>query len=371
VSGRFTRRLGLLFAGPLVRRCAFHLRRLTRNVDRSFFTRLFVGLFGFVLVGAVLVTLTEGTDGTEGGAGGFFGKFSDSTYWAVTTVMGSGDSSYVTTWPSYIVSWLLVLFGVAIVAAITGALVGFVIDFLLKEGQGMGAAGYRNHIVVCGWNSTARDLLAELDSDEYDAKIVVIHDAEKNPAGPDAYFVRGDVTDTADLERSGVREAMAMVICPSDASNEADMRSILCSMAIKEIAPLVRVVVEVNNPTHVDHFRRAGADEILVTSRIASRLLARSSLYPGLAELVTDIVSGGEGSELYRVQLPEEYVGLSVDELSAQLRSEHQATLLAVGRDGRAHVNPATDFRLLSGDDAIVVAESLGSLAPLVIDREG
>ncbi len=67
----------------------------------------------------------------------------------------------------YLVSWLLVLFGVAIVATITGALVGFVIDFLLKEGQGMGASGYRDHIVVCGWNATARELINELSTDEY------------------------------------------------------------------------------------------------------------------------------------------------------------------------------------------------------------
>ena len=76
------------------------------------------------------------------------------------------------------------LFGVAIVATITGALVGFLIDFLLKEGQGMGASGYRDHIVVCGWNSTARELIAELDGDDYDRKIVLIHEADKNPAGP-------------------------------------------------------------------------------------------------------------------------------------------------------------------------------------------
>ena len=92
------------------------------------------------------------------------------------------------------------------------------------------------------------------------------------------------------------------------------MRSILCAMAVRAAAPGVRTVVEVNHPGHVEHFKRSGADEVLVTSRIASRLLARSSLYPGLAELVTDIVSG---------------------------------------------------------DDAIVVAESLGTPAPLVIDREG
>jgi voltage-gated potassium channel len=106
-------------------------------------------------------------------------------------------------------------------------------------------------------------------------------------------------------------------------------------------------------------------DEVLVTSRLASRLLARSALYPGLTELVTDIVSGGEGSELYRVALPESYLGLSVDEVSARLRTEHRATLLAISRGTQTVVNPPSDFRLAHGDDALVVAESLGTLAPL------
>ncbi|MCU1538203.1 MAG: Voltage-gated potassium channel [Humibacillus sp.] len=57
-----------------------------------------------------------------------------------------------------------------------------------------------------------------------------------------------------------------------------------------------------------------------MTSTLASRLLARSALYPGLAGLVTDIVSGGEGSELYRVSLPADDVDLSTDELSARLQ---------------------------------------------------
>ena len=234
----------------------------------------------------------------------------------------------------------------------------------------MGAAGYRDHIVVCGWNSTARDLIAELSGDEYEHRIVVIHDSEKNPAGSEAYFVSGDVTSADDLRRAGIEEAMAAVVCPADTSNEADMRSILTVMAIESIAPQVRTVVEVNNPQHVDHFKRANADEIMVTSRISSRLLARSSLYPGLAEIVTDIVSGGEGSELYRVALPDDFIGLSVDELSARLRGEHSATLLAIGRNGHAHVNPGTDFRLAHGDDAVVVAESLGTLAPLKMQKD-
>ena len=105
-----------------------------------------------------------------------------SFYWAGATVLGLGEGGFVTGPFGWAVGWLLGLFGVAIVATITGALVGFVIDFLLKEGQGMGAAGYRDHIVVCGWNATARDLIAELGKDEYGTKVVLLHEVERSPA---------------------------------------------------------------------------------------------------------------------------------------------------------------------------------------------
>ena len=354
--------LRALFAAPLLRRIGFHARRIGGQMDRHFFSSLLTAVIAFVVVAAIVVTLFEPERLTLAG-------FGTSFYWAITTVIGSGDPSYVTSPGGFIVGWLLAFFGVALVAAMTGAVVGFVIDFLLKEGQGMGAAGYTDHIVVCGWNETARDLIEELKGDEFETKVVLLHDAERNPASAGVYFVRGDITSTEDLDRCGIREASSAIVFPSNRTDEADMRSILAVMAIESIAPNVRTVVEANNPMHVPHFRRADADEILVTSRLASRLLARSALYPGLTELVTDIVSGGEGSELYRVALPDHYVGLSIDELSAKLRGEHRATLLAVTRDGRSMTNPPTDFRLQTGDDAVVVAETLGELRPLELQH--
>jgi len=159
----------------------------------------------------------------------------------------------------------------------------------------------------------------------------VIAEVEKNPAGNDVYFVHGDTTSAEDLRRAGIEEAAAALVFPDAPTNEADMHSILAVMA--------------------------------------SRLLARSALYPGLSALVTDIVSGGEGSELYRVDLPSAYIGLTVDDLSTRLRSEHHATLLAISRASRTFVNPPSDFVLQPFDDALVVAESLGTLQPLRPDR--
>ena len=347
---------------PLLRRIAFHARRIGSQVDRHFFTSLMSAVLAFVVVATLLVAFFEGKF-TLAGIGA-------TMYWAVTTVIGSGDASYVGSVGGWVVAWLLAFFGVAIVAAMTGAVVGFVIDFLLKEGQGMGAAGFRDHIVVCGWNTTARDLIEELRTDEYRAKVVVVHDSERNPAGDGVYFVRGDITAEADLRRAGIEEAGSAIVFPATPTNDADMRSILCVMAIEALAPQVRTVVEANNPAHVEHFRRAKADEVLVTSRLSAHLLARSALYPGLSELVTDMVSGGEGSELYRIAIPEVMCGLSVDEFSARLRSDHRATMIAVSRRGQVEINPPADFMMQPGDDAVVVAESLGTLAPLRLQHD-
>src|SRR5687768_2481786 len=128
------RPLRALFAAPFLRRLGFHAKRIGGQMDRHFFSSLLTAIIGFVILAALTVTLLEEEKRT-------FAGFGSSFYWAVTTVIGSGDPSHVTSPGGYIIGWLLAFFGVAIVAAMTGAVVGFVIDFLLKEGQGMGAAG--------------------------------------------------------------------------------------------------------------------------------------------------------------------------------------------------------------------------------------
>ena len=368
VPKRFT----TFFSIPLLRRAAFHVKRLTSGMDSSFFVRVGIVLGGFLIVASALVTLTErDRDGYRWeSVAGFFREFLGWLYWSITTVMGSGDASQVDSPVGYAISWLLILFGVAIVASLTGALVGFLIDYLLKEGQGMGASGYRDHIIVCGWNSTARELIQELSTDEYTTKIVVIHDSDKNPAGEGVYFVSGDITTAHDLKRAGIEDAQAAVVCPADGSQRGR----------HEVDPL-------RDGDRVD--RPEGADRRRGQQPRARRALParRRRRDPGLlaAGLPADgplvaLPGAGRAGHRHRLRrrglralpgpLPDDYVGLSVDELSAKLRAEHRATLLSISRGGQAYVNPPDDFRLANGDDLVVVAESLGSLAPLEMDHD-
>jgi hypothetical protein len=55
-----------IFSAPLLRRIGYHVSVMTRNVDKTFFIRLFGGLFVVVLLAAALVTVAEGPASTGG-----------------------------------------------------------------------------------------------------------------------------------------------------------------------------------------------------------------------------------------------------------------------------------------------------------------
>jgi len=345
---------------PIVKRLAWHVQRVGSHLDRRILSTLLLVILMLIGSVALIVTLTE-KEWTVAA----FGK---SLYWAANTVLGSGDPNYVTSPFGWILNWILILLGLTVLAVTTGVLVGLIVDIALKEGRGMGAAGYRGHTIICGWNSSARELVAELGRDEYETKVALLCPLDENPAGRNVHFVSGDPTNIADLERAGIRDAQSALVFPDDGTDLADMKSILVVLAIESTAPQVRTIAEVNNPQHVDHFHRAGADEVIVPSQLAAHLAARSALYPGLTDLVADIVSGGEGAELYRVQIPEAYVGLTVEDVAGRLLRDHRATLMALGRGGGSLVNPPHDEVIQPGDDALVVAQSVTSLRPMQLD---
>ena len=346
---------------PSFRRFFWYARQIGSSIDRRFIFALVPFVLVMDAIAAVIVTLVEKPFDLP--------SFGASFNWALLTTMGRPPVGFVTTPFGWLMFWILVVFGVTLVGTITAALVAVVVNFLLKEGQGMGVSGFRDHVVVCGWNATARDLIRELRNDDHHVRIVLIHGGDRNPAGEGVYYVKGDASDAADLRRAGIEEAAAAVVFPLEGSADADMKSILITLTIRSMAPRVRVVAEVNDPRHVDHFRRAGSDELMVTSHIASRLLARSAIYPGLTDLVADLVSSG-GSELYSVRIPGTCLGLPFDEASARFHAEHQATLLAIRRHGHIHFTAPREFVLQPDDVAIVIADQLGRLEPAPDDED-
>jgi len=77
-----------ILASPLIRRVAWHLRRVTGQLDRRFFLSLTEGIIIVVAVAALLITLLEKPLTIE--------SLFDSFNWGVATVLGQGTASFVT-----------------------------------------------------------------------------------------------------------------------------------------------------------------------------------------------------------------------------------------------------------------------------------
>ena len=93
MSGRLACLLQQMFLSPVLRRIGFHLQRLTAGIERGFSPRPMLGLFAVVAIASVVVTAVEGRRDSVGSVAESFGA---TFYWGVTTVMGAGDASYVT-----------------------------------------------------------------------------------------------------------------------------------------------------------------------------------------------------------------------------------------------------------------------------------
>ena len=210
----------------------------------------------------------------------------------------------------------------------------------------MGASGYKDHIVVCGWNTTARDLIAELRGDDYQQQGRRPRRPRQEP-GRRRRLLRARRRRPTRTTSSGPgsRRPSAALVFPSDASDDADMRSILTIMAIEHVAPGVRTVAEVNNPQARAAFparrRRRAAGHL--EDRLAPAGPLRAVPGPDRDRHRHRVRRRGLRA-VPDLAAATTYIGLSIDEVAARLRTEHRATLLSVNRGGHAFVNPAADF---------------------------
>ena len=250
---------------------------------------------------------------------------------------------------------------------ITGALVAMVIDFLLKEGQGLGASGppgphrrvrLEQHRPRPDRRAARRRLQAEGRGPRRRRQEPGRATASTSSAATP--------TDADDLERAGIADASAALVFPVDGSDEPDMHSILTIMAIKSVAP--------DGPD-----RRRGQQPAPRAALPAGRGgRAAGHLQGGLAPArPLGALPGPVGDrDRHRVgrrglravpDHPARRVPRAVDRHGrprgcAAITRPRCCRSTAAG--ARSSTRRATSCSR-PGDDAIVVAESLGTLAPL------
>ena len=335
-----------------------HLRRYMG----LFFNRQVILLFlGFMVVvfglstGAVLLLERNALDGLRSPA--------DVFWWVILTLLDVTDPEFFpTTAGGRLIGLFLTGLSTVLLWLFSALIVTIVLDVVLKEGQGMGRTKYRNHIIICGWNETAEEIIEQLHSADPKKPVVVLAELETKPIDYTwVDFVRGDPSNGRDLKRANVMDADVAIIFPILGDDAADAQSLLTALAIETINRDVYTCVEVLDPKNREHFVRANVDEMFLKGELGAHLLARSTLCKGLSAIVSELLRWDEGNEFYKIDLQDYYpsmVGRTFDDALDYLRRNFNAILLGVERTTEREemfIDPGEEMVLLKGDEAIVV----------------
>jgi voltage-gated potassium channel len=287
----------------------------------------------------------------------------DVFWWVILTLINVTDPQFFpATGGGRMVGLFLTGVSTVLLWLFSAIVVTIVLDVVLKEGQGMGRTNHKDHILICGWNETAEEILEQLHQAEPDTPVVVLADLEMKPVNFTwVDFVRGDPSNGKDLRRANVMEAHVAIVFPVRPDEAADALSLLTALAIESLNRDVYTCVEVLNPKNRQHFVRANVDEMFVKGELSAHLLARSTLCKGLSGIVSELLRWDEGNEFYKIEVQQLFpslVGCSFDDALDHLRRKHHVILLGIERTTTKQeltVDPGEELVLIKGDKAIVV----------------
>ncbi|MBI5877715.1 MAG: NAD-binding protein [Chloroflexi bacterium] len=253
--------------------------------------------------------------------------------------------------------------GSALKGIFTAAVASAFVNRLILEGKGLGDFDVKGHILVCGWNSYAKEMVKVLQQEAYGhgVDVVLLADLPENPL-PNTHikFVRGDPTLDADLQRASADAATSAILLADDTrggdSASVDARTVLTSLAVESANSKVYTVAEVRDPQNRRHFSRTKTDEMVASSELAGGLLARTALNPGVGHVFSTLMRIDQSAEVFVVPAPPSLAGKSFDELLHSLRRDHGAILIGLQRRDSTMLNPAKTQVVAFGDNLVVVA---------------
>jgi voltage-gated potassium channel len=302
----------------------------------------------FYILGVTLVVLLGGAISfyfLERGSNKTVEGLGSAVYWAIIsmTTTGYGDISPSTA-GGRVVAVIMVIAGLLLLSLVTATVASVFVEKKIREGKGLEPVKLEDHIVLCGWNSNAEDVIAGLlrSLPEKKIRLVLVNELPEDKMEALKYkyrehgfkFLRGDFAHEEVLERVNITKARSAIIL-ADTSGQfslekADEHTILGTLAVKSLAPEVKTCAELLNPENRQHLKRANVDEIVVRGEHLGNLLASATVSPGLPRVFSLLLSPEEENKMWKVEIPSSYIGKTAGELATYFRDNHQALLFAL-----------------------------------------
>ena len=314
----------------------------------------------------------------EGGADGPFTGLDQAMWFSVYSLIGGepiGGSPGSMGTVGRVVTLCLMFGGLTLFGIFIGTVsASMVTRFSNLEVTEMDLDELSGHRIVCGWNHAGPLVLQELFSPGSTTGIEpVVLITEVGGLPPDLpsgiradrlYHLAGDYTRVDVLAKAGAPSARAAVLLADTqvqrSDQDRDARTVLAALTIEKLAPEIFTVAELTNRDNEGLLRMHGVEEIVVADEYSAVILGSASRNRGIVRVLDEILTSRYGNSLHKVAPESGWVGQTIAQLVAELKSRHDATLIALEHgneiDGqpRIEVNPPPD-RVVRLDDVMLL----------------
>ncbi|MFQ6605040.1 MAG: potassium channel family protein [Fidelibacterota bacterium] len=311
------------------------MRIWLKSLIRNPFFQIGAGIFIVMMAGGFVLRLVET---------GEISKGENPFWWAIVTMttVGYGDF-YPVTLPGRVVAFLIMFAGISLVSMLTATISSIFVAQRIREGKGLENVTTKKHIIICGWNDNADQIMESLEYlvEERSLDVVLINQLAEDQISHirthfrklDIHWVAGDFTNETILERANLSEAAAVMIIPNliDTSiTSPDEKTILATLTIKSIEPNLRVVAYITDPGNMTHLKRANADEVVLSDDFSSFMVAAHVVDPGIPQVVAKLMDNRSPSRFKRVPIPSEFVGKTFTDLFDHFRRTNHWILIGL-----------------------------------------
>jgi TRAP transporter TAXI family solute receptor len=172
--------------------------------------------------------------------------------------------------------------------------------------------GWKNHVLVCGWNENLDGVIYALTGNDTESKKKVSIVAQSGDATPlqgrkfdqaKVSFRQGDSANREVLKSVNAEHAShAIILADFDRRSTQNIGSILTAMNLKRLNPKIRISAELAFGQNADHFVAFGCSTIITPDIFIAKAAALCTIHPLMIDFILEILTYDEFDEIYSIE---------------------------------------------------------------------
>ncbi|MBC8343585.1 MAG: NAD-binding protein [Bacteroidetes bacterium] len=266
-----------------------------------------------------------------------------------------------------IIGVIVVIMGIALVGLFTATIAAVFVEKTIRKGKGMETVKLKKHIVICGWNQKAENIIQQLHAPVVlKRKAIVVINREGSSIDvkdtdsvyDDVYFISGDPSNKKVLNRANIKDADTAIILADQRNIEhADAQSIFVALAIEAISNKVHTLIEVINSENKTHFDHTEVDECISSSQLGELIIAQAALNHGISDFFQELLTfQKDKNEVYMVKVPTNFKNRTFEEISQKIL-QNEMISVGIKQNNKVIANPPHDTKLSTDDEILIIAK--------------